>query len=155
MRPPHAAFFFGRRTHHNLERRGPRKIHPCHDSGSQALEPSVAMRWKSAVPRAGAGNLMVGTTTIRVHINVLPWLRRSARIYLALPVQQPGPLTLAWTTQGRFNAGQVRSGERLLVYAGPITAPFLEDVFKFQFAVDGSLLPRATPVTYHFEMDED
>jgi hypothetical protein len=128
---------------------------PLDDSGSQALEPSVTMHWKSAVPRPGAGNLMVGTTTIRVHLNLLPWLHRSARIYLALPAQHPGPLTLAWTTQGRFIQGQVRSGERVLVYAGPITAPFMEDVFKFQFAVDGSLLPRATPVTYHFEMDED
>jgi hypothetical protein len=128
---------------------------PIDDSASQALEPSVTMRWQSTVPRPGAGNLMVGTTTIRVRINVLPWLHRSARIYLALPLQQPGPIGLTWTTQGRFLQGQVRSGERVLVYAGPITAPFLEDVFRFQFSVDGSLLPRATPVSYHFETDED
>jgi hypothetical protein len=51
--------------------------------------------------------------------------------------------------------GQVRSGNRVLVYAGPITAPFMEDVFRFQFSVDGRLLPRPMPVTYHFEMDED
>jgi hypothetical protein len=31
----------------------------------------------------------------------------------------------------------------------------MEDVFNFQFSVDGRLLPRAVPVTYHFEMDED
>src|SRR5271155_3851783 len=46
------------------------------DSGSHALEPSVSMRWKSATPsRSATGNLMVGTTTIRVRINVMPWLR--------------------------------------------------------------------------------
>ena len=98
---------------------------------------------------------MIGTTTIRVRINVLPWIRRSGRIYLVLPAQQPGPLSASWTTQGRFMPGQVRSGNRVLVYAGPITTPFMEDVFKFQFSVDGDLVQRAFPVTYRFEMDEE
>jgi hypothetical protein len=62
------------------------------DSGTQALEPAVNLRWQSPRPsRSGGDNLMVGTTTIRVRINVLPWMRRSGRIYLVLPAQQPGP----------------------------------------------------------------
>jgi hypothetical protein len=126
------------------------------DSGTQALEPSVSMRWQTATPsRAGRGNLMVGTTTLRVRLNVTPWLRRNGRIYLDLPAQQPGPISTSWITQGRFLSGQLHSGNRVLIYAGPIAAPFLEDVMKFQFSVDGALLPRPTPVTFHFEMDED
>jgi hypothetical protein len=125
------------------------------DSGTQALEPTVSMRWKTAAPsRSGAGNLLVGTTTVRVRINVTPWLRHSGRIYLSLPAQQPGPLSLSWVTQGRFLPGQVQSGNRVLVYAGPITAPFMEDTLTFQFTVDGALMRRSVPVTYHFEMDE-
>ena len=131
------------------------KTLPIDDSGTQALEPAVTMRWKTPIPRPGAGNPMIGTTTVRVHINVMPWLRHTGRIYLALPLQQPGPIGLSWTTQGRFLPGQLQSGNRVLVYSGPITTPFMEDVFRFQFSVDGSLLPRAVPVTYHFEMDED
>jgi hypothetical protein len=126
------------------------------DSGSQALEPSVSMHWKTAAPsRSGAGNLMVGTATIRVRINVTPWLRHSGRIYLSLPAQQPGPVGLSWVTQGRFLPGQLQSGNRVLVYAGPITTLFMEDTLTFQFTVDGSLMGRAVPVTYHFEMDEE
>jgi hypothetical protein len=125
------------------------------DSGTQALEPSVSMRWKTAAPsRSGADNLMVGTTTIRVRINVTPWLHRSGRIYLDLPAQQPGPITASWITQGRLLSGQVHSGNRALIYAGPIATPFMEDVLKFQFGVDGSLMRRPFPVTFHFEMDE-
>jgi hypothetical protein len=125
------------------------------DSGSQALEPAVSMRWKSARPSgARADNQMVGTTTIRVRINVLPWVRHSGRIYLVLPAQPPGPLSASWITQGQLLPGQMQSGNRMLVYAGPITTPFMEDVLKFQFSVDGNLLPRSFPVTYHFEMDE-
>jgi hypothetical protein len=136
----------------------PAKTITIDDSGTQSLEPSVSLRWKSpAPPRAGAGadNLMVGTTTIRVRINVMPWLRRTGRIYLNLPVQQPGPIAAAWTTQGRFLPGQLQSGNRVLVYAGPIAAPFMEDVLTFRFSVDGTLVRRSFPVSFHFEMDED
>ncbi len=131
------------------------KSTPIDDSGTQALEPAVSLRWQSPRPlRSGGGNLMVGTTTIRVRINVLPWVRRSGRIYLVLPAQQPGPVSASWVTQGRFLSGRVRSGNRVLVYTGPITTPFMEDVFQFQFSVDGSLVQRAFPLTYRFEMDE-
>ena len=126
------------------------------DSGTAALEPSVSLRWKSAAPsRSGRDNLMVGTTTIRVRINVMPWLRRSGRIYLKLPAQPPGPLAASWITQGRFLPGQVHSGNRVLVYAGLIATPFMEDVLTVQFSVDGALVRRNFPVTLHFEMDED
>ena len=126
------------------------------DSGTTALEPSVRLRWQSATPpRSGTDNRMVGTTTLRVRINVTPWLKRSGRIYLALPAQPPGPIGASWVAQGRFLSGQVRSGNRMLVYAGPITSPFMDDVLQFQFTVDGTLIRRTFPVTFHFEMDED
>jgi hypothetical protein len=125
------------------------------DSASQAIEPSVSMHWKTAAPsRSAGGNLMVGTTTIRVRLNLTPWLRRSGRIYLSLPAQPPGPISLSWVTQGRLLPGQLQSGSRVLVYAGPITTPFLEDTLTFQFTVDGSLMRRTVPVSYHFEMDQ-
>ena len=121
------------------------------------LSPNIVFATTSALApaRSAADNVMLGTTTIRVHINVMPWLRHSGRIYLALPAQQPGPIGLSWITQGRLLPGQVRSGNRVLVYAGPITTPFMEDTLTFEFSVAGSLMQRAVPVTYHFEMDED
>jgi len=73
----------------------------------------------------------------------------------SLPAQQPGPIGLSWITQGRFQAGQVQSGSRVLVYAGAITTPFMEDTLTFQFTLDGTLMRHAVPVSYHFEMDED
>jgi hypothetical protein len=42
----------------------------------------------------------------------------------------------------------------VLVYAGPIASPFMEDTLTFQFSVNGALMARPVPVTYHFEMDE-
>jgi predicted small secreted protein len=124
------------------------------DSGTQALEPAVSMRWKTATPTRSGENLLIGTTTIRVRINVTPWIKRSGRIYLALPAQQPGPINASWITQGQLLPGQLRSGSRVLVYSGPITTAFIEDVLKFQFSVNAALIGRAYPVSFHFEMDE-
>lgn len=125
------------------------------DSGSQALEPSVTLRWRTAAPgRSPAENQMIGTMTIRVRINVLPELKHAGRIYLVLPMQPPGQVQASWTTQGRLLPGQVQSGNRALVYAGSIATPFLEDVLTFHFTVDGRLVHRAFPLSYHFEMDE-
>jgi hypothetical protein len=72
-----------------------------------------------------------------------------------LPAQMPGPITASWIAQGRFLPGEVHSGNRMLVYAGPISTPILEDVLKVQFSVDGTLIRRAFPVTFHFEMEEN
>jgi hypothetical protein len=125
------------------------------DSGTQALEPSVGLHWKNVAPsRRSGGNLMIGSSTIRVRLNVMPWLHRTGRIYLNLPAQAPGPLTLSWTTQGHLLPGQLQSGNRLLIYTGAITAPVLEDTLTVQYGVDGALVQRAFPVTFHFEMDE-
>jgi hypothetical protein len=126
------------------------------DSGTQALEPSVNLRWKTPSPsRSADSNLMLGTMTLRVRLNVTPWLRRSVRIYLNLPAQAPGPFDISWITQGRLAPGQLHSGNRVLIYSGPISAPFMEDVVRFQFSVDGTLIRRTFPVNFHFEMDED
>jgi hypothetical protein len=126
------------------------------DSGTQALEPGVAMRWKNAAPsRAGGPNLLVGAATIRVRINVMSWVKRTGRIYLSLPAQQPGPISISWTSaEGRLQSGQIQSGNRMLVYSGPITTGFLEDVLRFQFTVDAALIGRPCPVSFHFELDE-
>jgi hypothetical protein len=64
-------------------------------------------------------------------------------------------MTVAWTTQGRLLAGQVATGGRTLVYAGPITAPFMEDVVQLTVTVDGRRMLQSYEVNFRFEMDED
>jgi hypothetical protein len=125
------------------------------DSGTQALEPAVALHWQSIAPgRSGNSNQMLGTSTFRVRVNVASWLKRNVRVYLLLPMQQPGPLRVSWTTQGKLLPGQVQSGNRVPVYSGLITRPYLEDEVTFQFSVNGVLIKRAFPVNFQFVMDE-
>ena len=125
------------------------------DSGTLPYNAALSMRWAQSEPRGPAGRQMVGTLALRVRLNVSPWLRRNGRIYLVLPAQQPGAMTASWTTQGRLLPGQLASGSRTLVYAGPITTPFIEDMVQLTISVDGRRMLATYPVNFHFEMDEE
>jgi|HubBroStandDraft_1064217.scaffolds.fasta_scaffold77656_3 hypothetical protein len=129
---------------------------PIDDSGTQLLEPAVSMRWQSAVPqRSGNNKLMTGTTQVRLRMNVSRWMRHFGHIYLVLPAQPPGPISASWATEGVLRPGKISSGSRALIYAGPITQPFMQDVLTMQFTIDGTLMERSTPVNFRLEMDQD
>lgn len=124
------------------------------DSATLPYAAPLIVQWEQPAPRAAVNNLMSGTLSLRVKLNVAPWLRRSGRIYLALPAQQPGPLMVSWVTQGRLLAGQLTSGSRALVYAGPITTPFLEDTLQLTLRVEGTKLNQQLyHISFNFEMD--
>jgi hypothetical protein len=125
------------------------------DSGTLPYNAALSLRWQQLEPRGLVNNQMSGTLQLRVRLNVSPWLRHTGRIYLVLPAQQPGAMTASWTTQGRLLSGQVTAGSRTLVYAGLITAPFLEDVVQLSVTVDGRRMLQSYQVNFRFEMDED
>jgi hypothetical protein len=123
------------------------------DSGTVVYTPTVTMHWQSPSPRARAATLMTGTTPVRVRLNVTPWLRHAGRIYLVLPAQQPGPIRASWSTQGRLLPGKVVSGTRALVYSGPISTPFIEDLLQLAIVVDGRSMDQLHNIDFRFEMD--
>lgn len=125
------------------------------DSGTLPYNAALAMRWQQQQPRGALKNQMIGTLQLRVRLNVAAWLHRSGRIYMVLPAQQPGAMNVSWTTQGRLLPGQLTPGSRTLVYAGPITTPFMEDGVQLTITVDGRRMLQAYPVNFRFEIDED
>jgi len=124
------------------------------DSGTLPYNALLVVQWRQLSPRPPVDNRMSGTLTLHVRLNVTPWLRSSGRIYLALPAQQPGPITASWVTQGRLLPGRLASGGRALVYSGPITTPFIEDVLKLTVDVDGTQMRQLYHVAFNFEMDQ-
>jgi hypothetical protein len=125
------------------------------DSGTLPYNAPLVLHWQQLSPRRPVNNRMTGTLTLRVKLNVAPWLRRPGRIYLVLPAQQPGAMSATWSTQGRLLAGRVSSGTRSLVYSGSITTPFIEDVLQLTLEVDGTQMRQLYRVNFRFEMDED
>ncbi|HEY2419165.1 MAG TPA: hypothetical protein VGH84_14670 [Steroidobacteraceae bacterium] len=124
------------------------------DSGTLPYNAALAMHWQPLGPRGAANNVLTGTVQLRVRLNVSPWLRHTGRVYLVLPAQQPGAMSASWTTQGRLLPGQLTTGGRALVYSGPITSPFIEDVVQLTIAVDARRMQQAYSVNFHFEMDQ-
>jgi hypothetical protein len=126
------------------------------DSGSLPYDAPITLTWRSIAPRHGVpDNTLVGSTLLRVRLNVAPWLHHSGRIYLVLPAQSPGDLLATWTTQGRLLSGSLRPGGRTLVYSGRLTAPFIEDQLQLSLAVNASRLQQLTHLNFHFEIDKD
>jgi len=125
------------------------------DSATLPYAAPLTVQWEQTSPRPPLNNMMSGTLTLRVRLNVAPWLKRTGRIYLTLPAQQPGPLYVSWVTQGHLLPGQLTSGSRTLVYSGPITTPFIEDTLQLTLRVDGTRLQQQLyHVNFNFEMDQ-
>lgn len=113
---------------------------PVDDSGSQVLGGMLMLDWDAPGRGNGPRQTLSGTITVQVHLDLSPWRGRRARIFHVLPVAQTGPHILArWTTQGRLLPGQLRDGERALVYAGPISADSLQDTLRLTITTDDRL----------------
>ena len=99
--------------------------------------------------------LMQGRTTVRVRLDLRPWVGHAGRIYMVLPMQRPGPVNASWTTQGQLLPGQLNSGLRALVYQGRIGTPVLQDSLQMLLTVDGTLMRQNYNLSFRFEFDED
>lgn len=130
--------------------------HRVDDSTSIPNETAIAMTWRNDSPsRDSIGQAVEGATRVTIRLNTAPWLNRTGRIYMVLPPQPIGTVNVDWTTQGRLLAGRLVSGERTLVYAGAVKAPFIEDTLTVRVETDGRRLSAAQRLKFHFEIDVD
>ncbi len=126
------------------------------DSGTIPYEAHAPMRWRNAT----GGNRQMssdieGGAAVNVRLNLQPWLNRNGRVYLALPQQPVGVVNVEWSTQGRLLPGKLQSGERTLVFAGPVRTPFLEDNLTVHVVADGRRVISNQRLQFHFEIDVD
>jgi len=125
------------------------------DSATIPFESSVALRWRQVAPSRGGDNAVEGSTTVQVRLNLALWLKRNGRVFLVLPEQPLGRVAVRWTTQGRLLPGQLVSGQRALVYAGPITTPTVDETLVLRIETDGTRLNSTHRLNFHFEIDVD
>lgn len=123
------------------------------DSASIPQESTARLKWRELVPGRRPDSTLEGAVAVAVRLNLAPWLNRSGRLFLVLPEQPIGSVRVSWTTQGRLLAGQLTSGQRALVYAGPITTPLLDETFGLSIEADGDRLAGAHRLQFHFEID--
>ena len=125
------------------------------DSLSLPGESTTPMNWRSLAPSRTASHAVDGTSIVTVRLNLAPWLNRTGKIYMALPEQPIGQVNAEWSTQGRLLPGQLVSGNRTLVFAGPVRAALLEDTIVLKLSADGRRLLAPQRLQFHFEIDVD
>jgi hypothetical protein len=125
------------------------------DSATIPQESSATLRWKQLAPSRGGDNTVEGATSVQVRLNLAPWLKRNGRLFLVLPEQSLGQVRASWTTQGRLLPGSLMSGQRALVYAGPIMTPLIDETLVLKIETDGTRLGSAHRLNFHFEIDID
>ncbi len=129
--------------------------HRLDDSLSHTVPPNVQMQWlplKSGQAYAGG---MEASLRVNIRIDTRDWIGRSGRIYMVLPRDEASSIEAVWTTQGRLQGGRLLSGERALVFAGPITTPTLEDQFQVRLRSNADWQSNSRRLSFHFELDAD
>jgi hypothetical protein len=125
------------------------------DSLTLPTEIAMPMNWRSLAPSRDAGHAVEGASVLTIRLNLAPWLGKTGKVYIALPEQPVGQVTAEWTTQGRLLPGQLASGNRTLVFAGPIRAGLLEDTIVLKLQADGRRLAAPQRLQFYFEIDVD
>jgi hypothetical protein len=128
-------------------------IFPVDDGASLPGRATTVMRWRTPGPNRPGGDIVDGGAAVTLILNTAPWVRRVGRIYMLLPQPSCGPVSVSWTTQGRLLPGSLVSGQRALVYAGPITASAISDTVVVSVHADGRRLTSAEDLHFQFEID--
>jgi hypothetical protein len=129
--------------------------HRLDDSQSYTVPPNVQMQWLPLKSGQGFAGGMEAWLRVNIRIDTRDWIGRSGRIYMVLPRDQSSNMEAVWTTQGRLQAGRLVSGERTLVFAGPIAGPMLEDQLQVRLRSNADWQSNARRLNFHFELDVD
>jgi hypothetical protein len=125
------------------------------DSLSLPNEATTTMKWRSLAPNRVLGNALEGSNIVTVRLNLAPWMNRTGKIFMVLPEQPIGTVTAEWTTQGKLLPGTLQSGNRTLVFSGPIRTALLEDTILLRLTADGRRLVTQQRLQFYFEIDLD
>ncbi len=129
--------------------------HRLDDSLSHTVPPNVQMQWRPVAPGRADGGGMEAWLRVNVRIDTRDWIGRRGRIYMVLQRDQASTVEAVWTTQGRLQGGRLLSGERALVYAGPIAGATLEDQLQVRLRSGSDWQSSHRRLNFHFELDVD
>ncbi len=121
------------------------------DSRSHTVPANVQMQWlpqSASDPDAG----MTGSVRVNIHLDVAEHIGQSGRIYLVMPRHDSISVGARWTSQGQLRSGQIRSGERALVYTGTIRSAALTDQFQMRLLAAPDWPSDHRRVRFHFEL---
>lgn len=123
------------------------------DTGSIVSQGVVPMRWKQLVPGRGADHSVEATLRVAVRLNLARWVKQPVRLYMGLAPAIGEAVQVNWRTQNRLLPGSLRSGARVLVFEGVVSAPLLEETIELNLRTDGRALTSPQSLQFYFEVD--
>ena len=125
------------------------------DSGTVVLDPVLQLQ-SQPLGRTGVSSPLVSASTrVSVQLNLAAWAGRTGRIYMSLPRTSGPSVRATWRTGGTLLPGSLISGDRAIVYAGPINGPFLRDLIDIKLEADGARLIQPEALAFGFEIEVD
>jgi hypothetical protein len=125
------------------------------DSGTVVLDPVLEMQWQTAGRTSICSPLVSASTRVSVQLNLAAWTGRTGRIYMTLPRTSGPTVRATWNTGGTLLPGSLVSGDRSLVYAGPINGVSLHDLIEIKLEADGARLIQPEALAFGFEIEVD
>lgn len=129
------------------------QTHRLDDTGTHTVPANAQMQWQPFQRGQTAG--MQAQVRVNVRMDTSAWVGQQARVYLALASDEANPVTVSWTTNGRLLDGALRSGERTLIYTGPIPGPTLQDQLVLQLTSGPDWASAQRRLQFHFELDTE
>lgn len=122
------------------------------DSGTVVVDPVLQMQWQPA-GRLASSPLVSGATRVAVQLNLGAFVGQSGQIYMTLPRSSGTTVRATWQTGGTLLPGSMLTGERALIYSGPISGPLLRDLIDITLEADGGRLQRPEALSFGFELE--
>ena len=123
------------------------------DSGTVVNEVILPMRWKQLIPGRGADHSVEGSLKVAVRLDLTRWLNQPIRLYMALAPSTSDVVYARWTTQGRLLPGDIRTGNRTLIFNDVVRAISLEETIMLVLKTDGRTLVTPQELKFYFEID--
>lgn len=123
------------------------------DSGTVVSEVVLPMRWKQLIPGRGADHSVEGSLKVAVRLDLTRWLNQPVRLYMALAPSTSDAVYARWTTQGRLLPGDIRTGNRTLIFNDVVRAAILEETIVLGLKTDGRTLVAPQQLKFYFEID--
>ena len=134
------------------------------DSLSPQQQLNLVLDWKTSPaasdnPDPGVFNRLVArASNVDTRLDTSKYLNKEVSIYLSLPILvrglgNPHSLIFSWTTNGLFLDGQLRPGNRQLIFEGRVTQPVMIDNFHFTFELDARDLTQTLRLEPVYEIE--
>ena len=123
------------------------------DSGTVVNEVILPMRCKQLIPGRGADHSVEGSLKVAVRLDLTRWLNQPIRLYMALAPSTSDAVYARWTTQGRLLPGDIRTGNRTLIFNDVVRAVSLEETIMLVLKTDGRTLVTPLELKFYFEID--